>query len=81
MNTSYQAIISDGKIQWIDLPADTLLSKKELKVKVEIVEDSTKRKKLMIKALEDLAAIGGITSIDDPIEWQREQRKDREIIR
>ncbi|MCK9211675.1 MAG: hypothetical protein M0P61_12630 [Ignavibacteriaceae bacterium] len=81
MNTSYQAIISDGKIHWIDFPADTLLSKKELKVKVEIVEDSTKRKKLMIKALEDLAAIGGISSIVDPIAWQKDQRKDREIIR
>jgi len=81
MNTTYQAIISEGKIHWIDLPADTLLSKKELKVKVEIVEDSIQRKRLMIKALEDLASIGGITSIDDPIEWQKDQRKEREIIR
>lgn len=81
MQPSYEAIISNGKIRWIDKPEENLLSKNELKVKVEIVEEPVQRKRLMIKALKDLAAIGGIASIDDPIDWQKEQRKDRKIIR
>lgn len=31
--------------------------------------------------LEQLAKTGGVNSIDDPVEWQREIRKDRELAR
>lgn len=33
----------------------------------------------MVASLDKLAAIGGISSIFDPMEWQREIRSDREI--
>lgn len=37
------------------------------------------RHRLRMKALEDLAALGGIKSIPDPVAWQREMRKDRPL--
>ena len=33
-----------------------------------------------ITALENLAKRGGISSIENPSEWQREQRKDRKTL-
>ncbi|MDT0648336.1 hypothetical protein RM545_16720 [Zunongwangia sp. F260] len=40
-----------------------------------------KKKKKALEALEDLAKIGAFKDIDDPVAWQREQRKDRDIGR
>jgi hypothetical protein len=33
----------------------------------------------MAAALEQLAALGGLSAIADPLEWEREQREDREL--
>jgi hypothetical protein len=35
--------------------------------------------KSAIDWLEQLAAIGGVSGIEDPVEWQRSIRKDREL--
>ena len=37
------------------------------------------RHQIRMKAIEDLAALGGIKSIPDPVAWQREMRKDRPL--
>jgi len=41
-----------------------------------VVETSGRR---MAEALERLALDGGVPSITDPVQWQREQREDREV--
>ena len=33
----------------------------------------------MAETLERLAASGGVSSITDPLQWQREQRQDRDL--
>lgn len=40
-----------------------------------------KRQKKAIEAMEKLAEIGAFKDIVDPVAWQREQRKDRDIGR
>ncbi|MBZ9728749.1 hypothetical protein LB467_03545 [Salegentibacter sp. JZCK2] len=40
-----------------------------------------KKKKKAIDALEKLAKMGAFKDIDDPVAWQKEQRKDRNIGR
>ena len=40
-----------------------------------------KRQKKAIEAMEKLAEIGAFKDIIDPVAWQREQRKDRDIGR
>ena len=47
--------------------------------KKKVLQD--KRKKKAMEALEDLAKMGAFKGIDDPVAWQREQRKDRNIGR
>ena len=37
------------------------------------------RRRMITDALENLAAIGAFADIDDPVEWQREIRKDRPL--
>ena len=43
-----------------------------------VSEDSKRRKRLKI-AFETLAALGTFADINDPVEWQRQMRKDRPI--
>ena len=40
-----------------------------------------KKKKKAFEALRKLAKLGAFEDIDDPVAWQREQRKDRSIGR
>ena len=47
--------------------------------KKQVLQDKKKRKAL--EALENLAKLGAFKDIDDPVAWQREQRKDRNIGR
>jgi hypothetical protein len=41
--------------------------------------EEEERAKQRVEALRGLAALGGISSIPDPVAWQREQRKDRPL--
>lgn len=47
--------------------------------KKQVVQE--KKKKKAMEALEGLAKMGAFKDIDDPVAWQREQRKDRNIGR
>ncbi|WP_373055843.1 hypothetical protein [Zunongwangia sp. H14] len=51
-----------------------------LKVSKKQVLQDIKKKKAM-EALQGLAKMGAFKDIDDPVAWQREQRKDRNIGR
>lgn len=41
--------------------------------------EEEERARRRVEALEQLAAMGGIQSIPDPVAWQKEQRKDRPL--
>lgn len=71
-------ISSDHKLQ-VDVPADWPVGEVRVSVSVQPVApgDSTKA----IESLAALAAIGGVKSIDDPLEWQKNERQDRELSR
>ncbi len=53
------------------------VSGKKQKVTTKTAERSAGERRR--EALEKLAEMGGITSIPDPVAWQRELRKDRKI--
>jgi hypothetical protein len=68
----------DHKLQ-VDVPADWPVGEVRVSVSVQPVApgDSTKA----IESLAALAALGGVKSINDPVEWQKTERQDRELSR
>lgn len=42
-------------------------------------QDAAPNSPSAIDWLEQLAEIGGVSSIEDPVEWQREMRQDRKL--
>lgn len=48
-------------------------------VKHTPLADEPRRKARMLDALDALAELDAFAEIDDPVEWQREQRKEREL--
>ena len=59
-----------------------LLLAKRLKAKVvseEPPELPKRKNKDAVYYLEKLAESGGVSGIEDPVKWQREQRKDRKL--
>ena len=82
MPTTYKAILTGDRVQWIgDAPA----TNGAVRVEIELLEpraadeDASERGAAMAAALQRLADLGGIPEIPDPVEWQREQRKDRRL--
>lgn len=77
---TYRAILKGNRLEWTDpAPADLNL---EQPVEVTILDDpdlSADRRKRMAEALEKLAASDAFSEISDPVEWQREIRKDRPL--
>lgn len=77
---TYRAILKGDRLEWTDSePTD--LDPEQL-VQVTILEpddtDSTQGLR-MAKALSRLAASNALSQIKDPVEWQREMRKDRPL--
>ncbi len=82
MNNKYQAVIKGNTIRWIDIPSKEINSGKEIPVYITIQNDSpgNVNGKRMAEALNGLSKLKhGISSIDDPILWQKELRKDRDL--
>lgn len=44
-------------------------------------DEILRKQKRAVEAMKKLAKIGSFKDIDDPVKWQREQRKDRDIGR
>ncbi|MCK9426470.1 MAG: hypothetical protein M0Q21_10565 [Ignavibacteriaceae bacterium] len=85
MQQRYQAVITGNTIRWMVPPPVELEEGKEISVEVTIKsEDKTSmdRGNAMYNALSKLSKIKGVLSaIENPSEWQREIRKDKELIR
>ncbi len=85
MLTTYKAKLKGERIEWVDeVPpldphhgADVLVT--VLQGNGHTSLDRAERGKRMKAALDKLAAAGGVSSIPDPVAWQREIRKDRPL--
>ncbi len=73
----------DGMLH-LALPRELLGKKVRVTAQVEIEDDDKNineeaRRKLALQALRSIAASGAFDSIEDPVAWQREIRKDRPL--
>ena len=83
MLEKYRATINGDRIEWNDDVPKSVRDKKSIIVDVTVVTAKPKLKKpngkKMAEALGKIAAKGGVSSIKDPMKWQREIRKDRSL--
>lgn len=80
MSESYRAILRGNQLEWTDAAPSDLAG--EQPVEVTIVDEPdqvAERRRRMAEALENLAAADAFSEISDPVEWQREIRKDRPL--
>lgn len=83
MQSIYKAILRGDRIEWEDEVPEQIRNQPALTVFVTILDqpvaaDDTRGLR-MAAALERLAANGGVGSVTDPLQWQREQRQDRDL--
>jgi hypothetical protein len=81
MLPTYPAILRDNRLEWSgDAPPN---AGAPVRVYVTLVEPvpspPTDQGARMAAALEKLAALNAFADITDPVAWQREQRKDRDL--
>jgi hypothetical protein len=83
MDSTYKATVRGDRIEWGDDVPEEVRSQPALSVIVTIAEQSEVANKSggsrMAAALERLAQDGGVPFISDPVQWQRQQREDRNI--
>ncbi|MCS3650207.1 hypothetical protein GGQ08_001500 [Salinibacter ruber] len=80
MSKSYRAILVDGRLHWLDDVPDAIRrGTDELRVRVTIEEADGQDERELGALLDELAEADPYSSIDDPVEWQRELRKERSL--
>lgn len=83
MQAIYKAIVRGDRIEWDDDAPQEIRTQQALRVSVTVLDQPTAgddtRGPRMAEVLERLAASGGVASINDPLQWQREQRQDRDL--
>ncbi|MFT3785190.1 MAG: hypothetical protein QM770_03370 [Tepidisphaeraceae bacterium] len=83
MKTTYEAILIGDKLEWIGERPETS-GEARVRVEFETTEPAPTLPAggdgaALARVLRDIRAQGGITSIEDPVAWQREQRVDRPL--
>jgi hypothetical protein len=77
---TYRAILKGNRLEWTDPGPVDLKSEQPVEVTILDEPDQTiDRRKRMAEALEKLAATDAFSEISDPVEWQREIRRDRPL--
>lgn len=80
MRESYRAILKGDQLEWTDGVPSDLASEQPVEVTILDEPDPiADRRRRMAEALENLAAADAFSEISDPVEWQREIRKDRPL--
>ena len=83
MEDKYKATIHGDKITWDDDVPPTIKDRKSVDVIITLrdrpISQSKADARRAVAALQAIADRGGITSIPDPVKWQREIRKDRPL--
>lgn len=83
MSATYDAILRDNQLQWSATPP-AIAPGKAVYVQVIVGPDAApiseeERQAQVLSALERIAARGGLESIPDAADWQREIRTDRDL--
>jgi hypothetical protein len=79
---TYRAILKGDRLEWTDSEPTDLNPEQPVQVTILDVPDhtdTTTQGQRMAQALERLAAANAFSEIQDPVEWQREIRKDRPL--
>lgn len=81
MLETYKAIIHGDKIEWEKDAPQILDEKNSIAVYITVIDeiDNLPDGKKMAEVLQTLALKGGISAIENPSEWQREQRRERNL--
>jgi hypothetical protein len=80
MSESYKAILKGNRLEWTDTAPSDLAGEQQVEVTILDEADGLgDRRRRMAEALEKLAAADAFSEIADPVEWQREIRKDRPL--
>ena len=77
---TYRAILKGIRLEWTDSEPTDL--NHEQPVEVTILDEPDRiadRRRRMAEALDELTAADAFSEISDPVEWQREIRKDRPL--
>jgi hypothetical protein len=81
MLRTYEAVLRGDRLEWTGPEPDT---SEPVRVFVTLADEQDtltdeERRRLAVEALERIARRGGIASIPDPVEWQREVRSDKPL--
>jgi len=82
MLNTYQAILRENRLEWAEKVPEHLMTGQPIQVYVTVLDQPPtipNRGKRMAEFLERLAASNAFKDIADPVEWQREIRKDRPL--
>lgn len=83
MEDKYRATINGDKITWDDDVPSAIRNGGRVQVIITVanrpITQSKANGQRAVAALQAIADRGGIESIPDPVEWQREIRKDRPL--
>jgi len=83
MLPTYRAVLRGDHLEWEDEVPEQTANQQRLDVFVTIVSDSLSdgesRGRRMARALEALAQKGGLSTIGDALDWQRDQREERPL--
>ncbi len=86
MQTTYRAVLKGDRLEWRGEIPPEIARKRAVPVDVTILREerfSSSRAanagERMAAALEKLAASQAVASIEDPVAWQREVRRDRSL--
>ena len=81
MKRAYKAILHGDRVEWLDgapeaegpVPVSIIMGEEDT------VSSGDNEGKSIVELFQALADLGTFADIGDPVEWQREQRKDRPL--
>lgn len=82
MSKSYRAILVDGRLRWLDdVPEAIRHGAGDVLVQVVVDDQTEEASEELASLLDEIAAEDPYKDIEDPVEWQRELRRERDLRR
>ena len=86
MLNTYRAVLKGSRLEWRGESPPEVLAGRDVAVEVTVLRDDRFRSsrapdagERMAGALEKLSTSAAVASIEDPVEWQRDERRDRPL--
>lgn len=83
MLATYRAVLRGDQLEWVEEAPQLPENRESVPVIVTIMPEleitPDERRRRVADTLAKLAEIGAFAEIDDPVEWQREVRRDRPL--